>query len=154
MQLIRGLLFYNTVYWKRASDGLNPPRLTPEERKILAPPKDLEVIKPREKPRARIDVARREAKRRQMFDDLARFRRKLPGTVGSRISVGPSPPPPLVRPSVSPAAWMQTPAALQRSPQVVTPVKRRRKRRPHRSGEDGELPAPGFLARLLKKFRL
>ncbi len=56
--LIRGLLFYNTVYWRRASDGLNLPSLTPEERERQRPERNLEIIKPRLKPRAHIEAAR------------------------------------------------------------------------------------------------
>lgn len=56
--LIRGLLFYNTVYWRRASDGLNLPSLTPEERERQRPERNLEIIRPRLKPRAHLEVAR------------------------------------------------------------------------------------------------
>ncbi len=51
--LIRGLLFYNTVYWRRASDGLNMPTLTAEERERQRPTRNLEIIKPRARPRAK-----------------------------------------------------------------------------------------------------
>ena len=54
--LIKGVLFYNTVYWQKASDNLNMPKLTREERERLRPVANLEVIKPREKPRARLDT--------------------------------------------------------------------------------------------------
>ena len=50
--LIKGMLLYGTVNWQRASDGLKPPRLTPLERKIAMPSKNLDVIKPRENPQA------------------------------------------------------------------------------------------------------
>ncbi len=56
--LVRGLLFYNTVYWRRASDGLNLPSLTPEERERQRPERNLEIIKPRTRPRAHIEAAR------------------------------------------------------------------------------------------------
>jgi hypothetical protein len=52
--LVRGLLLYNTVYWQRASDGLKPPKLTHAERKLYEPPRNLEVIKPRLNPKARL----------------------------------------------------------------------------------------------------
>ena len=55
---IRGLLFYNTVYWKRASDDLNPPSLSREERLNAQPARNLEIIRPREHPRAKIVAAR------------------------------------------------------------------------------------------------
>jgi hypothetical protein len=150
-ELVRGMLFYNTIYWRRASDGLNPPKLTPEERKMHAPPKDLEVIKPRETPRARIDVARREAKRRQMSEELARFRMKLPGPVGPRITGGA--PAPGARPAIvlPTPAWPQGNSHSHRSAPVANPIKRRRRRRGRRSPED-EAPAPGFMARLLARW--
>lgn len=56
--LIRGLLFYNTVYWRRASDGLNMPSLSAEERERQRPERNLEIIRPRARPRAHIEAAR------------------------------------------------------------------------------------------------
>ena len=53
--LIKGILFYNTVYWEKASDGLNMPTLTREERERSRPKPDPEIVKPREKPRVRKD---------------------------------------------------------------------------------------------------
>ena len=50
--LIKGMLLYGTVNWRRASDGLKPPKLTPHQRKIAMPSKNLDVIKPRENPQA------------------------------------------------------------------------------------------------------
>ena len=50
--LIKGMLLYGTVNWQRASDGLKPPKLTPHQRKIAMPSKNLDVIKPRENPQA------------------------------------------------------------------------------------------------------
>lgn len=55
---LRGLLLYNTVYWTRASDGLKPPKATREERRQKRPVRDLTIIKPREKPRAKLDPER------------------------------------------------------------------------------------------------
>lgn len=57
-RLVRGLLFYNTVYWKKASDGLNLPTLTPEERERQRPERNLDIIRPRVRPRAHIEAAR------------------------------------------------------------------------------------------------
>jgi hypothetical protein len=82
--LIRGLLFYNTIYWRRASDGLNPPKLTLEQRRSLAPPKNLDVIKPRVKPRARLD----EIRRQHTMEELSRLRAKMPAAVARNLSDG------------------------------------------------------------------
>ena len=57
--LLKGLLFYNTWNWEKASDGLNLPKLSREEREQKRPKPDPEIIKPREKPRARLDLRRR-----------------------------------------------------------------------------------------------
>lgn len=56
--LIKGVLFYNTVYWQKASDGLNMPTLSREERESIRPKANPEIVKPREKPRARLDTFR------------------------------------------------------------------------------------------------
>lgn len=56
--LIKGVLFYNTVYWQKASDGLNMPSLSREEREKSRPHANLEIIKPREKPKSRLDTFR------------------------------------------------------------------------------------------------
>ena len=56
--LVRGLLFYNTVYWRRASDGLNMPSLSMEERERQRPARNLEIIRPRMRPRAHIEAAK------------------------------------------------------------------------------------------------
>ena len=53
--LIKGLLFYNTWNWEKASDGLKLASISREERERNRPKADLEIIKPREQPRARID---------------------------------------------------------------------------------------------------
>ena len=50
--LFKGMLLYGTVNWRRASDGLKPPRLTPQQRRVAMPSKNLDVIKPRENPQA------------------------------------------------------------------------------------------------------
>ncbi len=54
-RLIRGLLFYGTIDWARASDGLKAPPPRPAERSKLAPSRDLTIIKPRGKPLPRAD---------------------------------------------------------------------------------------------------
>ena len=55
-RLFYGMVFYNTVYWRRASDGLQPPKLTRDERQQSRPVRDLAKIRPRSNPRARIEA--------------------------------------------------------------------------------------------------
>ena len=50
--LIKGMLLYGTINWRRASDGMKPPKLTPSQRRTAMPSKNLDVIKPRENPQA------------------------------------------------------------------------------------------------------
>jgi hypothetical protein len=141
--LVRGLLFYNTVYWKRASDGLNPPKLTSEERKSYVPPKNPEVIRPRDKPRARLV----EARRRQTQDDLARWRLRLPPALGGRI------PPAAAAPQARLGAGIPAGGSgpLRSPTTLVNPIKRRRRR--HRQRPPGDdSPVRGFFARLLEKW--
>jgi hypothetical protein len=153
-QLFRGLIFYNTIYWKRASDGLNPPRMTSEERRKLAPPKDYGVIKPREKPRARID----EVKRREMLAELAQLRRKMPAAAAGEIpaslpvEAAAAATTPTARPIVvSPVPSVAPSGSFHRSPPpAANVVKRRRKRRASHQPEDPS--ATGFLGRLLAKW--
>ena len=57
-RFIKGVFLYNTIYWKRASDDLQPKRMSREERASLRPVRDLNVIRPREKPRAAIELAK------------------------------------------------------------------------------------------------
>ncbi len=142
-----GLLLYNTIYWRRASDGLNPPRLTPEERKNYAPPKDFDVIKPREKPRARLD----EVKRRQRAEEFAKVRLKLPRSV---VHDDPGPASE-EREEFRPAPFGgERPAGMyhRTPPAGMTVVKRRRKHRSHRASVE-DSTAVGFLARLVSKWR-
>jgi hypothetical protein len=61
--LMRGVVFYGTVYWRRASDELKPPRTTAKERKEKMPVRDFTYIKPREKPRARINRTNSESQK-------------------------------------------------------------------------------------------
>ncbi len=49
---LKDILLYGSVNWRRASDELQPPRLSPTERKMAMPTKNLEVIKPRHNPQA------------------------------------------------------------------------------------------------------
>ena len=57
--LVKGLLFYNTWNWEKASDGLNLPKLSREEREQKRPKADFEIIRPREKPRAKLEFRRK-----------------------------------------------------------------------------------------------
>ncbi len=50
------MVFYNTIYWRRASDGLQPPKLSRDERQQNRPVRDLAKIRPRANPRARLDA--------------------------------------------------------------------------------------------------
>ena len=60
-RLVCGVFLYNTVYWRRASDGLNMPSLTAEERERQRPERNMEIIKPRMRPRARLETVQEEA---------------------------------------------------------------------------------------------
>ena len=51
-QFVKGVFLYNTVYWRRASDDLDIQRMSREERANLRPKRNLEIIRPRERPRA------------------------------------------------------------------------------------------------------
>jgi hypothetical protein len=154
-ELVRGLLFYNTVYWRRASDGLKPPKLTPEERRSLAPPKNLDVIRPRVKPRARLD----EVRRKQMIDELSRLRSKMPDSMARKPPGGgeTAPATPVaVAPASHPAGAVTAapagrPATVHRTvrPHLNTPIRRRRRRSPRPA--ENEVPAPGLMARLFGK---
>ena len=52
-QLMKGVFLYNTIYWRRASDDLDIQRMSREERASLRPKRNLEIIRPRERPAAR-----------------------------------------------------------------------------------------------------
>lgn len=54
-RLIRGILFYNTVYWERASDAVKLPETDLAVREALRPERNLELIRPRAVPRANSD---------------------------------------------------------------------------------------------------
>ena len=140
-QLIRGLVFYSTIYWKRASDGLNPPRLSPEERKLHVPEPDPDVIKPRYKPRAHLE----EAEQRRRAEELARVRVRLPAPIASQVAASKPPGP-------SPAGSDAAADAAVTASHVHTPLpkltRRERKRRAHRLLVAGA-PSPGLVARLL-----
>lgn len=120
--LIKGVLLYNTVDWEKASDGLNMPTLTREEREKKRPVANMEIIRPREKPRARIDDAIRGAQ----------VSKPEPYT---QIS-DPLPPPPLS----SPVAYEQTREAVEAKPDhrpEGTYVKRRKYKRRRASRSSG-----------------
>ena len=55
-RLFYGMVFYNTIYWRRASDGLQPTKLSRDERLQNRPVRDLAKIRPRANPRARIEA--------------------------------------------------------------------------------------------------
>lgn len=50
-RFLKGVFFYNTIYWKRASDDLDIRHMSREERSSLRPKRNLEIIRPRENPR-------------------------------------------------------------------------------------------------------
>ncbi len=50
-QFVKGVFLYNTIYWRRASDDLEIHHMSREERAGLRPKRDLEIIRPRERPR-------------------------------------------------------------------------------------------------------
>ncbi len=51
-QFMKGVFLYNTIYWRRASDDLDIHHMSREERADLRPKRNLEIIRPRERPRA------------------------------------------------------------------------------------------------------
>ena len=57
-QWLKNLLLLNRNDWNKASDGLNMPTLTHEERERARPKPEQDLIRPREKPRARLDSFR------------------------------------------------------------------------------------------------
>ncbi len=117
---IRGLLFYNTVYWKRASDEVNPPKLTRRERRDYQPERNLEIIRPRERPRARI-IAARDA------EVTAPNVADAPAAVAPPTPVRPVAPPPPPAPPVAGAFRPPTEVYKQRGEERI--IKRRRYRR-------------------------
>lgn len=56
-QFMKGVFLYNTIYWRRASDDLDIQRMSREERANLRPKRNLEIIRPRERPRPAADGA-------------------------------------------------------------------------------------------------
>ena len=56
-QFLKGVFFYNTFYWRRASDDLEIHRMSREERASLRPKRNLEIIRPRERARAHVTNA-------------------------------------------------------------------------------------------------
>ena len=108
---IRGLLFYNTVYWKRASDDLNPPTLSREERRNYQPARNPEIIRPREHPRAKLGAAR--------------------GGQVSLPTIGTLPPAPEPTESAMPEADASQADAVDEASGEDVIIKRRRYRRRH-----------------------
>ncbi len=124
-QFIRGVLFYNTVYWKRASDDLNPPSLSREERLSAQPARNLEIIRPREHPRAKIVAARGAQISLPVVGLPPTFESELAEPVPKLVE----PVPELVEPPVEPDAVAAPPSAEATEPEVV--IRRRRYRRRH-----------------------
>lgn len=120
-QFIRGLLFYNTVYWKRASDELTPPRLSRKDRQLYQPTRDLTIIRPRENPRAGLD-------------SLESAPVSVPGAVlppAASRPVLPEKPVDIAPPLPLPVKASPPPRATAAAPQPDVMVKRRRYRRRH-----------------------
>lgn len=138
-QLVRGLLFYNTVYWRRASDGLNMPSLSAEERERQRPARNLEIIRPRVRPRAHIEAAKR-------------------GELSDPTELAIPEPPVAEAPPVEPPVPLEKAGALRTEHKVVKGddgteqvyVKRRRYRRRLVSGGSA-IDRGSFLARVFGK---
>ena len=144
--LVRGMLFYNTIYWKRASDVLDPPKLRPEERQGYAPQRDPDVVRPRENPRARLQ----DLERRRVSAEIARLRVEVPPAVPAKPDV----------PAVSVASVPEVnpgkaaPAMKKKwrsSSSSARAMKRLRKRRSPKYWEERPT-ARSFLARILQRW--
>ena len=137
--MIRGLLFYNTVYWRRASDGLRPPRLTPAERKALAPAPIPEVIRPRANPRAHLELTNH----RRQREEAEQMRGGLPPDVAATFAA-----------ELPPAPATASGKASPRGPRVPGSGPRnarRRRKRAHRMSVQ-EAPSTGLLARIISRW--
>ena len=132
--LIRGLLFYNTVYWRRASDGLNMPSLTAEERERQRPERNPEIIRPRIYPRARIDVSQ--------AAQISTPSGSLTPDTRRQASVEEIAPEPEANSELSQQADSRDTGLVY--------VKRRRYRRRH-SGIGSDIDRGGFIARVFRK---
>ena len=154
--LIKGMLLYGTVNWRRASDGLKPPKLTPLERRIAMPSKNLDVIKPRENPQAAL---------------VKTLPKKLPFPKAWDITAGAIVSDPLLptdEPPVAPKRFHAPPPTVHElaetleeetaAPETDEQIVIRRRRRHHRHGlmarrtprtpsQFGETGKPGLLAR-------
>ena len=154
--LIKGLLLYGTINWRRASDGLKPPKLTPLERKIAMPSKNLDVIKPRENPQAAlVKTLPKKVSYPKVWDVTA-------GAIVSDPLLSPDQPPvSSKRFHAAPPSGHEMVESLieeQVAPEADETVVVRRRRRHHRHGlmsrrtprspfQFGEARKPGLLAR-------
>ena len=137
-RLVRGVFLYNTVYWRRASDGLNMPTLSAEEREAQRPERNLEIIRPRMRPRARLDAAET-----PVVGDLTAGAEVYDPLYEAQVSepeIAPPPPPHRV-------AYRQE-ESEDASEQVYVKRRRYRRKRPSRgsAGDRG-----GFFARVFGK---
>ena len=132
-RFVKGVFLYNTIYWKRASDDLNIHRMSREERASLRPKRDLDIIRPRERVRAKQS-------------------RSVLSAAGEYSEPEPPPPAPPVK---LPVGVVETIAAADSN--EVVEIHRRKK---HRSSRHSKVmpknyyQAPeggGFLGRLFKK---
>ena len=153
--LIKGMLLYGTINWRRASDGLKPPKLTPLQRKIAMPAKNLDVIKPRENPQAALV---------KMLPKKVAYPKIWDITAGAIVS---DPLLPEGEPTVPPKQFHLAPSGPETTeslveepavPEAEETIVVRRRRRHHRHGltgrraprslaQFGEAGKPGLLAR-------
>lgn len=114
---LRGLLLYNTVYWRRASDAVDrrASRVTRAERERSRPQVDPEVLRPRALPRANSSPAR---------DPLTRP--LPPRAVGPTVFPPPSPAPPT----------LETSGPLSLPPEAERRRRRVMRRKQSRTGVD------------------
>ena len=156
--LIKGILLYGSVNWSRASDGLKPPKLSPHERKVAMPAKNLDVIKPRENPQAAlIKATPKTSQPIKPFDVTA-------GAIVSDPLVPSDGLPVLPKRfhAAPPSEHELTTKPLEEEASVAGPdetIVVRRRRRHHRHGQltrraprsifqFGDTPKPGLIARL------
>ena len=153
--LVKGILLYGTVNWRRASDGLKPPKLTPHQRRIAMPSKNLDVIKPRENPQAALVKATPKKAPPKAWDVTA-------GAIVSDPLLPPDEPPvPARRFHAAPPSGHETaePSEEEAVPTADEQIIIRRRRRHHRHGllsrraprspaGFGHIGKPGLLGRL------
>ncbi len=131
--LLKGIFLYNTIYWRRASDDLDIHHMDREERASLRPKRNLEIIRPRERPRPPVDV---------------NAVLSLPPEYGERQEISPP---------ISTAATVPPPVDLEA--QEGYEIHRRKKRRrgrhskllPKRYYEPDSSPPTGILGWLFKR---